>query len=59
MTVERISKRQIIAVGLVIGLKVAYIARHPGVSRSWASLEAHSAGVRNIIAEAIRLTGTR
>jgi hypothetical protein len=53
MTVERIRKRQIIAVGLVLGLKVAYIARELGVSRSWASREAHSAGVRDLIADAI------
>jgi hypothetical protein len=32
---------------------VAYIARELGVSRSWASREANSAGVRNYIAEAI------
>ena len=43
-----------IATGLIIGLKVVDIACQIGVSRSWASREANSPGVRNIIAEVIR-----
>ena len=38
----------------MIGLKVVGIARQIGVSRSWASREANSAGVRNIIGDALR-----
>ena len=37
-----------------IGFKVVEIARQIGVSRSWASREANSAGVRNIIADLFR-----
>ena len=54
MTPDRIRKRYIIATGLILGLKVVEIACQIGVSRSWASREANSAGVRNIIAELIR-----
>ena len=54
MTPDRIRKRYIIATGLIIGLKVVEIARQIGVSRSWASREVNSPGVRNIIAELIR-----
>ena len=54
MTPDRIRKRYTIAAGLIIGLKVVEIARQIGVSRSWASREVNSPGVRNIIAELIR-----
>ncbi len=54
MTLERIRKRYIVAASLIRGLKVAEIACQIGVSRSWASREANSPGVRAIIAEMIR-----
>jgi hypothetical protein len=50
MTPDRIRKRHIIADALISGSKIAHIARQIGVSRSWASREAHSPGVRNILA---------
>ena len=54
MTPDRIRKRYIIATCLIVGLKVVDIARQIGVARSWASREANSAGVRNIIDDAFR-----
>src|SRR3954447_22853441 len=45
--------RSQIAAGVIMGLKIAHVARELGVSRSWASREANSPGVRNIIAELI------
>ena len=54
MTPDRIRKRYMIAAGLIRGLKIVEIASQIGVSRSWASREANSAGVRNIIGELIR-----
>ena len=53
MTIDRIQKRYFIAAAVITGVRIADAARQVGVSRSWASREAHSAGVRNIIAEAI------
>ena len=50
----RTRKRYIVAASLIRGLKVAEIARQLGVSRSWASREANSPDVRNIIAQLIR-----
>lgn len=54
MTPDRIRKRYIVAAGLIMGLKVVDIACQIGVSRSWASREANSPGVRNIIADLFR-----
>ena len=54
MTLDRTRKRYIVAASLIRGLKVVEIARQLDVSRSWASREANSVGVWNIIAELIR-----
>ena len=53
MTLDRIRKRYIVTASLISGLKVVEIARQIGVSRSWASREANSPGVRNIMAQPI------
>src|SRR4051812_37458254 len=53
ITLARVQKRYIIAAGVIMGLKIADIARQVGVSRSWASREANSPAVRNIIGELI------
>jgi hypothetical protein len=54
MTLDRIRKRHIIATAIIAGLKITFVARQLGVSRSWASREANSAGIRNIIGDLIR-----
>jgi hypothetical protein len=51
MTPGRIRKRYIIAAAVISGIRIAHVARQIGVSRSWASREAHSPGVRNILAQ--------
>jgi hypothetical protein len=53
MTPDRIRKRYIIAAAVISGIRIAHIARQIGVSRSWASREAHSPGVRSILAQLI------
>ena len=53
MTPGRLRKRYIIAAAVISGIRIAHIARQLGVSRSWASREAHSPGVRNILAQLI------
>src|SRR4051794_2567513 len=53
ITLRRIHKQYIIAAGVIMGLKIARVARELGVSRSWASREANSPGVRNITGELI------
>ena len=53
MTLSRMRKRYAIATGIILGIKIADVARQLGVSRSWASREAHSPGVQNIIAALI------
>jgi hypothetical protein len=51
MTPLASEKRYIIGAAVIFGIKIAHIARQTGVSRSWASREAHSPGVRNIIGQ--------
>src|SRR5690349_6993599 len=53
ITLARVQKQYVIAGGVIMGLKIADIARQVGVSRSWASREANSPAVRNIIGELI------
>jgi hypothetical protein len=53
MTPGRIRKRYIIAAAVISGIRIAHVARQLGVSRSWASREAHSPGVRSILAQLI------
>jgi hypothetical protein len=51
LTANRIAKRHIIAGALLAGITVAAVARQLGVSRSWASREAHAPGTRVLVAE--------
>jgi hypothetical protein len=57
MTLNRLVKRHIIAAAVIQGVAIATVARQIGVSRSWASREANSPGVRNWIAGLIAKRG--
>src|SRR4051794_8705972 len=50
LTEARIDKRHIIVGAILAGIKIAAVARQPGVSRSWASREANASGTRKILA---------
>jgi hypothetical protein len=53
MTPDRIRKRHIIAAAVIQDIAITAVARQIGVSRSWASREANSAEVRDLIAHLI------
>jgi hypothetical protein len=55
LTESRIDKRYIIAGALLAGIKIAAVARQLGVSRSWASREAHAPGTRQLLADLFEL----
>jgi hypothetical protein len=59
LTKARIDKRYIIAGAIIAGLKIAAVARHLGVSRSWASREANAPGTRIFIADIFELRRER
>src|SRR3981189_259953 len=56
LTVNRIMKRFIIIEAILAGIKIVTVARHLGVSRSWASREANAPGTRNLLAELLELS---
>jgi hypothetical protein len=59
LTLARMEKRFIIAEAVLAGIKIAVIARHLGVSRSWASREANAPGTRIFIADIFELCRER
>jgi hypothetical protein len=59
LTEARIDKRYIIAGAIIAGLNIAAVARHLGVSRSWASREANAPGTRIFIADIFELCRER
>jgi hypothetical protein len=59
LTLARIEKRIIIAEAVLAGMNIAGIARHLGVSRSWASREANAPGTRILIADLFELCRER
>jgi hypothetical protein len=59
LTEARIDKRYIIAGAIIAGLNIAAVARHLGVSRSWASREANAPGTRILIADLFELCRER